>query len=87
MRESINTESTNDTETGYASVEDTLNMLKTAWNETTLASAIPNIINVIIASGQGKKQFQFQAINFVRRKHFLIFFLRVNLVNISWSSS
>ena len=53
------TENMNDTrtETKFASVEDTLNMHRTASNETTLVSEIPNIINeenVIIAPGQGK---------------------------------
>ena len=46
----------------YASVEDPLNMHRTASNETNLVSEIPNIINeenVIAAPGQGKKQFQF----------------------------
>ena len=45
-------------ETEFASVEDTLNMHRTASNETTLVSDIPNIINeedVIIAPEQGKK--------------------------------
>ena len=49
-------------ETEFASVEDPLNMHKTASNETTLASEIPNIINdenIIIAAGQEKKQLQF----------------------------
>ena len=47
----------NKSETEFASVEDPLNMYKTASKETTLVSEIPNIINeenVIIASGQGK---------------------------------
>ena len=51
------TENLNDrSETEFASVEDPLNM-RTASNETTLVSEIPNIINdenVIIAPGQGK---------------------------------
>ena len=41
----------------YASVEDPLNMHRTATNEITLISEIPNIINeenVIIAPRQGK---------------------------------
>ena len=45
-------------ETEFASVEDPLNMQKTASNETTLASEIPNITNdenIIIAAGQEKK--------------------------------
>ena len=53
------TENINDrTETEFASVEDPLNMHRTASNETTLVSEILNIIsdeNVIIAPGQGKK--------------------------------
>ena len=42
----------------FASVEDPLNMHRTAINETTLVSQIPNMINeenVIIAPGQEKK--------------------------------
>ena len=57
------TENINDrSETEFASVEDPLNMHRIASNETTLVSDIPNIINdenVIIALGQGKRQFQF----------------------------
>ena len=48
----------NDTETEHASVEDSLNMYKTASNETTLVSEIPSIIdeeNVVIAPGQEEK--------------------------------
>ena len=48
----------NGTEAEYVSVEDLLNMCRTASNDTTLVSEIPNIINeenVIIAPGQGKK--------------------------------
>ena len=45
MSESIYTESINDTETEYASVEDLLNMHMTASKVTTLISMIPNIIN------------------------------------------
>ena len=44
------------------SVEDPLNMHRTASNETTVVSEISNIINdenVIVAPGQGRKQFQF----------------------------
>ena len=51
-------ENRNDTKTECASVEDPLNMHRTASNETTLVSEIPNIINeqnVLIAPGQGKK--------------------------------
>ena len=57
-----NSENRNDTETECNSVEDALNMHRTASNETTLVSEIPYIINeenVLIAPGQGKKQFQF----------------------------
>ena len=53
-----NSENRNDTETECDSVEDALNMHRTALNETTLVSEIPNIINkenVLIAPGQGKK--------------------------------
>ena len=53
------TENINDRcETVFYSVEDLLNMLITASNETTLVSEIPNIIheeNVIIALGQRKE--------------------------------
>lgn len=38
-------ESINDTETAYASVKDPLNMHRTASNQTTLLSEIPNVIN------------------------------------------
>ena len=75
-------ENRNDTETDYASVKDPLNMHRTASNETTLFSEIPNITNVekfIIAPREGKKQFQFSVINFMKSKHFFLFFLRVNL--------
>ena len=51
-------ENRNDTETEYASVEDPLNMCRTASNETTLVSEIPSIINeenVVIAPRQRKK--------------------------------
>ena len=53
------TENVNDirSETEFASAEDSLNMHRTASNETILVSQIPNIIdkeNVIIAPGQGK---------------------------------
>ena len=47
----------NKSEAEYASVEDPLNMHRTATNEITLISEIPNIINeenVIIAPGEGK---------------------------------
>ena len=55
-------ETRNDTEKEYASVKDPLNLQRTSSNETTLVSETPSIINeqnVIIAPGQGKKQFQF----------------------------
>ena len=48
MSESINTETINDTESEYASVEDLLNMHRTASKVTTLASTIPNIINLVL---------------------------------------
>ena len=54
MTENINY---NRSETEFTSVEDPLNMYRTASNETTLVSEIPNIINdenVIIAPAQGK---------------------------------
>ena len=54
MTENINDRS----ETEFALVEDLLNMHRTASNETTLVSQIPNIINdenVIISPGQRKK--------------------------------
>ena len=55
MTENINYRS----ETEFTSIEDPLNMHRTALNETTLVSEIPNMINnenVIIVPGQGKKQ-------------------------------
>ena len=52
------TENINDrNETEFASVEDTLNMHRTALNETTLVSQIPKLVieeNAIIASRQAK---------------------------------
>ena len=51
-------ENINDTEIEYASVEVPLNIHKSAANETTLFSEIPNIINeenIIIAPGLGKE--------------------------------
>ena len=50
-------ENVNESETEYASVEDPRNIHRTASNETTLVSDIPNIVNnenIIIAPGQGK---------------------------------
>ena len=50
-------ENVNESESEYASVEDRLNIHRTASKETTLVSAIPNIVsnqNNIIAPGQGK---------------------------------
>ena len=58
----------NETERGSA--EDPLSMQRTESNETAIVSGIPSITNdenVIIAPGQGKKQFQFlQIIYFAR---------------------
>lgn len=39
-------ENSNDTETEYCSVEDTLSMHRTVSNETTLVFEISNLINV-----------------------------------------
>ena len=78
-----NNENANEAE--YASVEDPLNMHRTATNETTLISDIPNIINeenVIIAPGQRKTPVSTWVMNFVKNKRFLIFFLRVNLATV-----
>ena len=49
-------ENVNESKTEYASVEDPLNIHRTASNETTLVSDIPNIVSNqnIIAPGQGK---------------------------------
>ena len=50
-------ENVNESEKEYASVEDPLDMHRTASNETTLISNIPNIVsnqNIIIEPGQGK---------------------------------
>ena len=55
FKEIIYNENTSEPE--YASVEDPLNMQRTATNETTLISDIPNMINeenVIIVPCQGK---------------------------------
>ena len=54
MTENINDRS----ETEFALLEDPPNMQRTASNETTVVSEIPNMINeenVIIATGQGKR--------------------------------
>ena len=75
-------ENRNVAETEHISVEVPLNMYRTASNETDLVSETPNVINeenFIIAPGQGKNQFQFSVIIFVKSKHFLILILRVNL--------
>ena len=70
-------------ETEFASVKGPLKMQRTASNEANLVSEIPNIVNnenFIIASGQEKSNFSFKRLIFLKRKHFRIFFLRVNLV-------
>ena len=76
-------ENRNDAGTEYASVEDPLSMHRTASNETTLSSEIPNVIleeNVIIVPGQEKFSASILSEEyFVDRKHFLIFFLGVDL--------
>ena len=68
------TENINDrSETEFASVEDPLNMHRTASNKTTLVSDIPNIINdenVIIAPGQGKKPASFLRDDFCEEQAF-----------------
>ena len=72
----------NTSEAGYASVEDLLNMHRTATNETTLISEIPSIINEKMLSFhqvKEKHQLLVWVMNFVKNKHFLIFFLRVSL--------
>ena len=48
-------------ETEPATVDNSLNIHRTALNKTTLVSEIPNIINeeMFITLGQGKKQFWF----------------------------
>ena len=63
MCESINTKNISGTETEYASVEYPLIMHRTASNETTLVSEIPNIINkenVVMAPRQRKTSFNFK---------------------------
>ena len=70
-------EKINNTEREYASVEDSLNMRRIPSNETTLISEIPNIIieeNVLTAAGQKTVL----RMSFVKSKHFLTFFLRVD---------
>ena len=84
MRENVND---NESETEFASVEDPLNMHRTASSETTLVSEIPNIIdeeNVIIAPAQGKTPVSILSVKFCEEQassspSSLIFFLRVNL--------
>ena len=57
MTQNINDRS----ETEFSSIEDPLNMHKTASSKTTLISKIPNIINdEIITMHQGKEKSQFQ---------------------------
>ena len=81
-------ESINNTETGYGLVEVPLSMHRSVSNETTLISEIPNIVteeNVIIAPGQKQTKKKNKTVpilfeEFVKSKHFLIFFLRLNLV-------
>ena len=41
-------ENRNDTETEYASIEDPLNIYRTASNETSLVSEIPSIIRKMV---------------------------------------
>ena len=89
MNEKEMSESINDTETECVSVKDVINIYRTASNETTLVSEIINIINeeyVTTAPGQGKKTVLILSDKLRKDKaafkaqHFLIFFLRVNLV-------
>ena len=66
----------------FASVEDSLNMHRTASNEAALVSDIPNIINDKIAntaSGQGKTPASILR-DEICEEHFLIFFIRANLL-------
>ena len=62
-------------------VEDPLGMHRTPSNET-LISEIPNMIterNVVIAAKQEQKKNKF---NFLKSKHFLIFFWKASLATI-----
>lgn len=55
-------ENSNDTETEYSSVEDTLSMHRTVSNETTLVFEISNLINVesiILHQRKDRNQFKF----------------------------
>ena len=55
-------ENSNDTETEYSSVEDTLSMHITVSNETTLVFEISNLINVesiILHQRKDRNQFKF----------------------------
>ena len=55
-------ENMNDTEIEYVSVKDPVNIHRSASNDTTLVSEVPNMVNeenVIIVPAQGIKQFQF----------------------------
>lgn len=77
------TENINNTrsETEFASVEDPLNIPKTASNREpkTEILATSKKKNVLITPGQGKISVKFQMMNFMNRNYFLISFLRLNL--------
>ena len=77
------TENINDRNVTVGSVEDPLNMHRTASNETILISEIPNIINeenVTIAPRQRKKTISILSDKFCEKQAFLyLFFLLVNL--------
>ena len=70
-------------QTEFASVQDPLNMQRTTLNKTTLVSEIPNIINekcFYCTRAKKNSRVQFKVMNFVKSKHFHIYFLRVHLV-------
>ena len=75
-------ESTNDTETEYSSVEVLLSMHIIAFNKTTPYSEIPKITMrqvLLLHQDNGKNQFQHLGDKFCEEQDFLIFFLRVDL--------
>ena len=70
----------NASEAEYASVEDPLNMHRTATNETPLISEIPNIINeenAIIVQGQGKSPVSSSGDRFCEEQTFPYLLLKV----------
>ena len=68
-------------ETEPATVDNSLNIHRTALNKTTLVSEIPNIINeeMFITLGQGKKTVLILSEKFCEEQAFPYHLLKVNL--------